>query len=36
MLKWTCDAGGNWRQILVAVAVIDGRIVELKEMRRAA
>lgn len=29
MLKWTCDAEGNWRQVWVAVAVKDGRLVEV-------
>lgn len=28
-LKWTCDAEGNWRQVWVAVAVKNGRLVEV-------
>jgi len=30
-LKWTCDAQGNWRRVLVAVAVVDGKLVETEQ-----
>lgn len=28
-LKWTCDAQGNWRQVLMAVRQVDGRLIEV-------
>lgn len=38
LMKWTCDAEGNWRRIWVSVDEKDGRLVETHsaETRRKA
>lgn len=36
MLKWTCDRNGNWHQVWRAVVMVDGRLVEVPEVKGRA
>lgn len=36
MTKWTCDRHGNWRQVWVEVAIVNGRLVEVRAKKEAA